>query len=99
MTALMKYLAVLGFAGALSLAATTSFATAQGRGQQTVEGDVGNRPAIGADELMLPSSSTRKNISSALASLDCLVIQFLNNNHSDFTFWRTDNSPRDAAVR
>jgi hypothetical protein len=44
-----------------------------------------------ADELMLPSSSTRKNISSALASL--------NNNHSDFTFWRTDNSPRDAAVR
>jgi hypothetical protein len=52
-----------------------------------------------ADELMLPSSSTRKNISSALASLDCLVIQFLNNNHSDFTFWRTDNSPRDAAVR
>ena len=31
--------------------------------------------------------------------VDCLVIQFLNNNHSDFTFWRTDNSPRDAAVR
>ncbi len=96
MTALMKYLAVLGFAGALSLAATTSFA-------QNVSGsacgEVGNRPAIGADELMLPSSSTRKNISSALAALDCLVIQFLNNNHSDFTFWRTDNSPRDAAVR
>ena len=28
-------------------------------------GDVGNRPAIGPDALMLPSSSTRKNISSA----------------------------------
>ena len=44
MTALMKYLAVLGFAGALSLAATTSFA-------QNVSGS-----ACGA--VKLPTGST-----------------------------------------